>query len=232
MPDNAKQSSAKKPLVVPKTDVSQDNDKSTRSFVYYMIALIALIVIAGGVLVYWLAGNFVTQTNKNKAQDKTIALLEQKKRDLAELAPNYDAIVAPTANGKSQKDAILSALPDNDGFKELIAMIEKMGQQSGVLIPSVSRSGAASTTADTLQAALPYQVSISIGGTFAQVQDFIKKTENSARVMDFVTLNIGGSTKSGPVTASATFTVYYQLPANINPTEKELEWKEKTSQLL
>ncbi len=223
MPDNAKQSSAKKPLVVPKTDVSQDNDKSTRSFVYYMIALIALIVIAGGVLVYWLAGNFVTQTNKNKAQDKTIALLEQKKRDLAELAPNYDAIVAPTANGKSQKDAILSALPDNDGFKELIAMIEKMGQQSGVLIPSVSRSGAASTTADTLQAALPYQVSISIGGTFAQVQDFIKKTENSARVMDFVTLNIGGSTKSGPVTASATFTVYYQLPANINPTEKELE---------
>jgi hypothetical protein len=41
--------------------------------------------------------------------------------------------------------------------------------------------------------------------------------------MDFVTLNITGSTKSGPVTASATFTVYYQLPANINPTEKGLE---------
>lgn len=78
MPDKPQQPSAKKPLVIPKTDVSQDNDKSTRRFVYYMIALIALIVIAGGVLVYWLAGNFVTQTNKNKAQDKTIALLEQK----------------------------------------------------------------------------------------------------------------------------------------------------------
>ena len=104
-------------------------------------------------------------------------------------------------------------------------MIEKMGQQSGVLIPSVSRSGAASAAAaaDQTVAALPYQVSISIGGTYAQVQDFIKKTENSARVMDFVTLNIAGSTKSGPVTASATFTVYYQLPANINPTEKGLE---------
>ncbi len=225
MPDKPQQPSAKKPLVIPKTDVSQDNDKSTRRFVYYMIALIALIVIAGGVLVYWLAGNFVTQTNKNKAQDKTITLLEQKKLDLAELLPNYDAIIAPTNNGRSQKDAILSALPDNDGFKELIAMIEKMGQQSGVLIPSVSRSGAASAAAaaDQTVAALPYQVSISIGGTFAQVQDFIKKTENSARVMDFVTLNIAGSTKSGPVTASATFTVYYQLPANINPTEKGLE---------
>lgn len=225
MPDNAKQSSAKKPLLVPKTDVSQDNDKSTRRFVYYMIALIALIVIAGGVLVYWLGGKFVTQTNKNKAQDKTIGLLEQKKRDLAELLPNYDAIIAPTANGRSQKDAILSAQPDNDGYKELIAMIEKMGQQSGVLIPSVSRSGAATATTTTTQAsaALPYQISVTIDGTFAQVQDFIKKTENSARVMDFVTLNIAGSTKSGLVTASATFTVYYQLPANINPTEKGLE---------
>jgi len=225
MPDKPQQTPAKKPLVVPKTDVSQDNDKSTRRFVYYMIALIALIAIAGGVLVYWLAGNFVTQTNKNKAQDKTIGLLEQKKLDLIELMPNYDAIVAPTANGRSQKDVILSALPDNDGYKELIAMIEKMGQQSGVLIPSVSRAATAGSTAATQQAgaALPYQVSVSINGTFAQVQDFIKKTENSARVMDFVTLNITGSTKSGPVTASATFTVYYQLPANINPTEKGLE---------
>jgi len=225
MPDKTQQPLAKKPLVVPNTDVSEDNDKSTRRFVYYMIALIALIVIAGGVLVYWLAGNFVTQTNKNKAQDKTIGLLEQKKLDLSKLQPNYEAIIAPVNNGRSQKDVILSAQPDNDGYKELIAMIEKMGQQSGVLIPSVSRSVAASPTASAGQttAATPYQVSVSIDGTFAQVQDFIKKTENSARVMDFVTLSISGSTKSGPVTASATFTVYYQLPANINPTEKGLE---------
>ncbi|MEI6581781.1 MAG: hypothetical protein WCN86_02815 [bacterium] len=225
MPDKTQQPLAKKPLVVPNTDISEDNDKSTRRFVYYMIALIALIVIAGGVLVYWLAGNFVTQTNKNKAQDKTIGLLEQKKLDLSKLQPNYEAIIAPVNNGRSQKDVILSAQPDNDGYKELIAMIEKMGQQSGVLIPSVSRSVAASPTASAGQttAATPYQVSVSIDGTFAQVQDFIKKTENSARVMDFVTLSISGSTKSGPVTASATFTVYYQLPANINPTEKGLE---------
>ena len=225
MPDKPKPTSPKKALVVPKTDVSQDDDKSTRRFVYYMIALIVLIIIAGGALIYWLAGNFVTQTNKNKAQDKTIGLLEQKKRDLAELQPNYDKITAPGPNGKSQSASILSAQPENEAYKDLIAMVERMGQDSGVKIPSISKSSAAATTTttDPTSAVIPYQISVSISGTFAQVEDFIKKTENSARVMDFVTLNIGGSTKSGPVTASATFTVYYQLPADISSTQKELE---------
>lgn len=222
MPDNPKQTSPKKALVVPKTDVSQDDDKSTRRFVYYMIALIVLIIIAGGALIYWLAGNFVTQTNKNKAQDKTIGLLEQKKRDLAELQPNYDKITAPGPDGKSQSASILSAQPENEAYKDLIAMVERMGQDSGVKIPSISKSSAGATT-DATRVAIPYQISVSISGTFAQVEDFIKKTENSARVMDFVTLNIGGSTKSGPVTASATFTVYYQPPADISSTQKELE---------
>ena len=225
MPDKPKPTSPKKALVVPKTDVSQDDDKSTRRFVYYMIALIILIIIAGGALIYWLAGNFVTQTNKNKAQDKTIGLLEQKKRDLAELQPNYDKITAPGPNGKSQSASILSAQPENEAYKDLIAMVERMGQDSGVKIPSISKSSAAATTTttDPTSAVIPYQISVSISGTFAQVEDFIKKTENSARVMDFVTLNIGGSTKSGPVTASATFTVYYQPPADISSTKKELE---------
>ena len=225
MPDKPKPTSPKKALVVPKTDVSQDDDKSTRRFVYYMIALIILIIIAGGALIYWLAGNFVTQTNKNKAQDKTIGLLEQKKRDLAELQPNYDKITAPGPNGKSQSASILSAQPENEAYKDLIAMVERMGQDSGVKIPSISKSSAAATTTttDPTRATIPYQISVSINGTFAQVEDFIKKTENSARVMDFVTLSIGGSTKSGPVTTSATFTVYYQLPADISSTQKELE---------
>lgn len=224
MPDKPKPTSPKKALVVPKTDVSQDDDKSTRRFVYYMIALIVLIIIAGGALIYWLAGNFVTQTNKNKAQDKTIGLLEQKKRDLAELQPNYDKITAPGPNGKSQSASILSAQPENEAYKDLIAMVERMGQDSGVKIPSISKSSAAATTTtDPTRATIPYQISVSINGTFAQVEDFIKKTENSARVMDFVTLSIGGSTKSGPVTTSATFTVYYQLPADISSTQKELE---------
>ncbi|MSR89611.1 hypothetical protein EXS53_01630 [Patescibacteria group bacterium] len=226
MPDKPKPTSPKKALVVPKTDVSQDDDKSTRRFVYYMIALIVLIIIAGGALIYWLAGNFVTQTNKNKAQDKTIGLLEQKKRDLAELQPNYDKITAPGPNGKSQSASILSAQPENEAYKDLIAMVERMGQDSGVKIPSISKGSAAATTTtttDPTSAVIPYQISVSINGTFAQVEDFIKKTENSARVMDFVTLSIGGSTKSGPVTTSATFTVYYQPPADISSTQKELE---------
>ena len=232
MPDQPQKTLDKKQLVAPKTDVSQDDDKSTRHFVFYMVALIILIITMGGGVLYWLVGNYIEQTNKNKAQDLTINLLEQKKKDLVELKPNYDKIIAPGADGRSQADLILNAVPDTEGYKEIIAMVERMGRESGVLIPSVTKSASVAPSSATTQAstASSYQISVNIGGTFTQIQDFITKTEQSSRVMNFVTLSIAGSTKSGVVAASATFTVYYQLPANIASTEADLSSVKKENQ--
>lgn len=221
MPDKNTSNKTKKAMKVPKTDISQNDDKSTRRFVFYMIAVIVLLVIAGGYLIYWLGKAYVLQSNKNKAQDKTIGLLEQKKQDLIELKPNYDKIIAKGANGKSDADLIYIAMPEDEGYKQLIAMIERMGQEAGVVIPGVNKSSGAASAGSA--GPVPYNISISMTGTFAQVMDFIKKTENSSRVMDFTTLTFSGSSKGGPVSASASFTVYWQGPASIAPTEKELE---------
>ncbi len=232
MPDQPQKTLDKKQLVVPKTDVSQDDDKSTRHFVFYMVALIILIITMGGGVLYWLVGNYIEQTNKNKAQDLTINLLEQKKKDLVELKPNYDKIIAPGADGRSQADLILNAVPDTEGYKEIIAMVERMGRESGVLIPSVTKSASLAPSSTTTQTstANSYQIAVNIGGSFIQIQDFITKTEQSSRVMNFVTLSINGSTKSGVVAASATFMVYYQLPANIASTEADLSSVKKENQ--
>jgi Tfp pilus assembly protein PilO len=219
MPDKNTTNKSKKALKVPKTDISQNDDKSTRRFVFYMIVLIVLLVGAGGYLIYWLGKAYVLQSNKNKAQDKTIGLLEQKNQDLIELEPNYEKITAKGANGKSDADLINIAMPEDEGYKQLIAMIERMGQEAGVVIPGVNKSSATAAGVGPV----PYSISISMTGTFAQVMDFIKKTENSSRVMDFTTLTFSGSSKGGPVSASASFTVYWQGPASIAPTEKELE---------
>lgn len=224
MPEKKTQLDLKKGHKTPGTEVSQNDDKSTSRYVFYMIAAMAVTVIVGAVVIYNLGRDYVLQTNKNKGQDKTIQLLEQKKKDLEELKPNYEAITQPGDKGKSDADLILNAMPADEGYKQLIAMIEKMGNESGVNIPSISKS----TTTEASQArgsaaATPYQISISMEGTFAEVIEFIKKTEKSSRVMNFVSLSFNGPTSGGSIQSSATFTVYWQKPADIAPTQKELE---------
>lgn len=224
MPEKEKIQSAKnKAIQSPNTYLSQNDDKATKRYVFYMIVAMVLIAIIGGFAIYQLAGAYVSQTNKNKAQDLTIRLLEQKKDNLEKLRPNYEAIKAKGLSGKSDADLILNAMPADEGFKQLIAMIERMGQESGLQIPSVTKSSAVTIPTTSVNGALPYQVSVTMSGTFAQVLEFIKKTEDSSRVMDFVSLNVNGSTKSGPIQATATFTVFWQKTADINPTQKELE---------
>jgi Tfp pilus assembly protein PilO len=224
MPEKNLRPSAKSKLKAPNTELSQYDDKSTSRYLFYMIAAMVVIVIAGGIAIYQLGRQYVTQSNKNKALAKTIGLLEQKKTDLAALKPNYEAITEKGPNGKSDADLILNAMPADEGYKQLIAMIERMGQEAGVQIPGVqkSTSGTAIASGGT-SGATPYQISISMTGTFAQVMDFISKTENSSRVMDFSTLSFTGSTRGGTVQASATFTVFWQKPADIAPTEQELQ---------
>jgi hypothetical protein len=219
MPEKVKIKKSSKGLLVPKTAISQNDDKSTKRYLFYMIVTMIFIAVGGGYLIYILAKAYILQSNLNKAQDKTIGLLEQKKEDLAKLRPNYEKIIAKGANGKSDADLILEAMPADEGYKQLIAMIEKMGLEAGVEIPSVNKSGGGAGLAGIS----PYTISISMNGTFAQVMDFIKKTENSSRVMDFVTLSFNGSTKGGQIQSSATFTVYWEKPASILPSEQELQ---------
>lgn len=223
MPDNTTTKAAKnkKKIDIPKTDVSLHDDKSTRRFVFWMIALMVLIVLVGGAVLYWLIGEYVHQSNKNKSQDITIGLLEKKKKDIELLKPNYDKMIVKGSNGQSDADLIFSAMPRDLGYSELIAMLEKMGAESGIKISTISKSGEAN------QASAPnpssYETTVNMEGEFSKILDFIRKTENSARVLDFVSMNLSGSTKSGRVTSSTTFKAYYQTPADISPTEEELK---------
>lgn len=223
MPENTDAIAAKnkKKPSVPKTDVSLHDDKSTRRFVFWMVALMVVIVLAGGAVLYWLIGEYVHQSNKNKSQDITIGLLEKKKKDLELLKPNYAKVIAGSGEGRSEADLILSAMPNDLGYSELIAMLENMGAESGIKISTISKSGEAKVA----EAPSPssYETTVNMEGEFSKILDFIRKTENSARVLDFVSMDLAGSTKSGSVTSSSTFRAYYQTPANISPTEEDLK---------
>jgi Tfp pilus assembly protein PilO len=224
MPDNTevKATKHKNKIDVPKTDVSLRDDEFTRRFVFWMITLMVMIIIVGGAVLYWLIGEYVKQSNKNKSQDITISLLEKKKKDIELLKPNYDKIISKdSTTGKSDADLIFSAMPRDLGYSELIAMFEKMGAESGVKISTISKSGEDQQT--TAPSPSSYEVTVSMEGEFSKILEFLLKTEKSARVLDFVSMNLSGSTRSGRVTASTAFRAYYQTPADISPTEQELK---------
>jgi Tfp pilus assembly protein PilO len=220
MPENNQQKPVKKENVVPATEISAAEDKQARRFIIIAITIIVITVIAGGALLYWLIGKYVYQSNKNKAQDQTIALLQQKQTNIQQLRPNYEKITAKGPNGRSDADLILNAMPVDEGFRELIAMIERMGLESGVKISSISKAEASSASGTV--AGKSYDVTVNMEGFPEKILEFLNKTEKSSRVMDFVSMNTNNPGSGGQSTAVGTFRVYYQGPADIKSTEKEL----------
>lgn len=220
----------KKAIEVPKTQVSKASDMAIRNYLIISGVVVLLIVLIGGLSIYWLGGKFIQQSNQNKAQDKLIGDLEEKQKALQELKPNYEAINTKGANGVSDAELILRAVPSTQDYESLIAVLEKMGQESGVKVTNITQQTSTGSTTQTAPpastsvqsaGATPYVFTVNVEGTYAAIIEFLKKTENSARVINFNSMNINGST--GTVTANLTMTTYFRPDANIESTYVELK---------
>jgi len=219
-----------KKVVVPNTEVSLAQSTSTRKYLTIVGAICAVVIIAGGYTGYRLASSYAKQSNQNKAQDQLVASLETKQKNLKELKPNYDAITNAPAGGRADSILILNALPITQDYENLIAVLEKIGKDSGVKLSTVSQSGAVAATApvaaepgavEVATGPSPFGFTVNIEGTYNAVLDFLKKTENSSRVINFNSMTLGGT--SPAITASLTMTTYFQTSANISSTEVPLK---------
>ena len=179
-----------------------------------------------------MAGRFVSQSNLNKAQDLLISDLIEKQKDLQELKPNYDKIIAKGTNGVSDAELILRAVPTTQDYESLIAILERMGQESGVKVKDISQQNAAQTgqttpppASSTTQTAKnsiqtggadPYTFIVKLEGSYNSILEFLNKTEDSARVINFNSMDIDGNTNN--ITANLTMTTYFKPDANIEST--------------
>lgn len=216
----------KKKLEVPKTEISQNQDKSARNHIILMCVIIGLIVVVGGYIIYRLAAQFTYISNVNRAQDMLISALNTKEKNLAELQPKYNAIIAKAANGISQADIILSAMPATQAYDNLIATLEAIGQQSGVKVTSVTLSDQSTTvapeTTSSQTGGVPFAFTVNVEGNYGAVITFLQKTQQSARVINFNSMTVTGS-NGGDLSASITMTTYYQPEANIDSTFEALK---------
>lgn len=222
MADKTPKTKSKPEKVVLHTESSEKEELKTRNYIIILVVVMVLIVLAGGFLTYYLATRYSHEANKLKAQDEQIVLLEKKQKDLEALKPNYEAIVAPGPNGVSDAQLILNALPITTDFKGLIAMLEKMGQQSGVKIINASQSTQGSTETKSSGNAQTLGFSVEVEGSYQGLIDFLKKTEQSSRVINFSSMALT-SNEGQPIQANLTMNTYWQPPADISPTTRPLQ---------
>jgi len=221
-----KKTKPKTSIEVPKTEVSKAADVSTRNYLIVSGAVVFAIVLVGALSIYWLGGRYVHQSNLNKAQDQLISSLIKKQKDLQALKPNFDAINAKGANGISDAELILRAVPTTQDYESLIAILEQMGKESGVKVTNITQQNATQPTQNQQSSqsgsdvktagATPFVFTVNVEGTYTAILDFLKKTENSARVINFNSMDINGST--GNITANLTMTTYFKPDANIEST--------------
>jgi len=217
---------SKNKVEVPKTEVSKATDVATRNYLIISGVVVLLIALLGIFSIYWLGGKYVYQSNLNKAQDQLISSLVKKQKDLQALKPNFDAINAKGANGISDAELILRAVPTTQDYESLIAILEQMGKESGVKVTNITQQATsqASQAQSNTQAnsavqtagATSFVFTTNVEGSYNSILDFLKKTENSARVINFNSMDINGNT--GNITANLTMTTYFKPDANIEST--------------
>lgn len=220
---------AQKRISVPKTEKSQAQDKALRKYLIICGAGLAAIVIIGGYLIFWLGGKYIHQSNVTKAQSQLINNLETKQKNLQALKPNYEAITTKGANGISDADLILRAMPTTEDYASLIATLERIGLESGVKVTNVSQvNTSAAPAANTGSGGLggnsnsssstvtPFVFTVNVEGSYTGILEFLKKTEQSARVVNFNSMSLNG--KTGNISANLTMTTFFKPDANINST--------------
>ncbi len=197
----------------PKTPVSMNEKLAAKNFLTIMAVVTAAVVVIGGYFIYQLGKSYVRQANEVKAQDKQIALLKAKRSDLEALKPAYASIIQKPANGISDAELVLRSVPTSEDYKSLIASLERIGQESGVKVTSVSQTASTATAASSVGRANVLGFTVNLEGPYDKIFSFLQNTERSARVMNFTNMTLSGN--SGTVTASLSMKTYWQPPANI-----------------
>jgi|GEM_PF-5213869 len=184
-----------------KTDVK--TDKLSNTIALYAAVALILAGAIGYLLIKPLYSDAqATRTKIVKVKADTAALVQLGK-DTETLRTNYAAV-------KNSRDQILHQLPLTSEEERLIALLGAMGQANGVVVNSFAPGDVSSSTSGANSALSVYPASISITGTYPQIQAFLKNMETSARFIGVQSSALTGSASSSALAGQVVFQAYYQ----------------------
>lgn len=175
------------------------SDKVTNRIGLYLLLAFFATIALGSFVMKPLYDN-ISATNAEKAKIKQqIVALEQLEEDTEVLRQNYQSV-------KSQRDEILSLLPTDTQEERLVAVLNDLAVQSGVVMTAFSPEGAGAAELAGLSI---YPVKITVSGNYSSVKTFLSKVETGARFVDVLGASISGG-QAGGISSSISLKAYYQ----------------------
>ena len=183
-----------------KSDIKTDKLSNTIA----LYAAVALIV--AGAVGYLLVKPLYDEA---QATGVKIAKVKADTAALVQLGKDTDVLRTNYASVKDSRDQILHQLPVTSEEERLIALLGAMGQANGVIVNSFAPGDTTPTTASSASLSV-YPASISVTGTYPQIQALLKNMETSARFIGVQSTALTGSPASSTLSGQIIFQAYYQ----------------------
>jgi Tfp pilus assembly protein PilO len=112
------------------------------------------------------------------------------------------------------RETITTALPTKPSLPQLWAMMENIGNSSGVSTSSVNTVATSDAEASAGSTVQQLPITVSVQGSYAAVQDYLKNIERSTRPLRVTNVTLSGTNNT--TQANLTIITYYQGAANLN----------------
>lgn len=163
--------------------------------------LLAVILTIGLLVVSWklISPSYAANTQKLKTLDVEVANAQSKLQSLDKTRSDLSSI-------DSAYNIISVAVPDGTDEPNLITELEAIAVKNGIALPTISISsdsaGAASVTAGAEASTLPtvgtpISISLSVAGSFDQLNEFITTLEKSVKFFNIQDMNYAFSEEGG-----------------------------------
>lgn len=133
-----------------------------------------------------------------------------------QISANYDNLKSLQNEYNSlgaSRETINSALPTKPNLPQLWAMMENIGNSSGVSTSSVSSVTLSDAEAPAGGPVQQLPITVSVQGSYAAIQDYLKNLELSTRPLRVTNVTISGTNNT--VQANLTIVTYYQGAADL-----------------
>lgn len=146
-------------------------------------------------------------------------ILKQNVENIEQLQANFNVLEA----GDVKADTILDALPSKYDYPALATTIESLVSDSGLNLDSFNGSDLESEAVQQMTSPEPVEVkfSISVSGTYENVQKLIRNIDRTIRPMKITRLNLKGSDKL--MKSSIYITTYYQPSTSLDVETRTIE---------
>lgn len=163
---------------------------STRSYIVVVSAVAVLVLIVSVLFGQGVVQTIILQTKVQVAKNTANSQLDKDKVAVNRLVANYQAL-------DTNKTLLANALPTTPDMPGLIASLENMANTARIKLMSISPSQAQPTNGATVTSsgAAPQTVGVSltVGGDYTGLHNFLTVLENSARPIRVTSIQISGN---------------------------------------